>query len=947
MALALLRRLALYGWLLPLGAALLTPARAQTLAAPNAASTRTVRPGQLVIKLKADPNQQRRPGPIDLPSALTATLSRLGMAARLKFPQAIPPDPARPSGIDLGLIYQLTLPASTPAAEARRELLRTGLVEYAEPLYDYQPLQLPNDPLADSARADGQYHLRNIRAYQAWDVSQGDTSIVIGIADGGTRFSHEDLKGQNQLNRRDPIDGLDNDGDGYVDNYYGWDFADQDNDPDRRDARLVHGILVAGCASGAVNNGRGIAGVGYKCRYLPLKVYASTPLGSFGGYEAIVYAADHGCQVINLSWGGPGSPSRFEQDVISYAALNRDVVVIAAAGNTPANLDFYPASYEHVLSVAWTTRTDERDPFSTYSRRVDLSAPGAQVLTTYGLTDSDYIAVGGSSFAAPLVAGAAGLVRSRFPNYNAAQVRAQLKRTTDNINALPGNVNFAGFLGSGRLNAFRALTENARSARLTARTFAPARPAYAPADTLRLTVEVQNLLLPLSNLRVTLTSLSPYLLVRQGEFAAGSLATLGQRTNAAAPYRLAVAASVPLNTEATLRYHFQDATTGYEEDQYETVLLNPDYVVLDANNLTLTLTSRGNIGYDGLGSAIGVGVSYRQGPPLLSEGGLLVATSATRVSDNVRNDQRGANTDFAALGQVHRLPRPPRADQEAEGVLRDQLPTAAQARAVGVRVRQHAYAWATAPHQNYVVLEYRLTNLTTDTLRPLHVGLFMDWDLPAAPERNIATWDAARRLGYVYGATAPEVFAGVQLLAGGAPSVYSLDNASPLPAPVRLSDGFSTAEKWLSLSSGTTYQEAGHPNGSDVSQVVGAMLPRLAPADSATVAFAVLAAPTLPELRAAADAARTRYQQVLPVSPAAARAGISLYPNPTTGLVNLTLPRGPVTVRVLSALGQELATYHFQQPVARLDLRAYPAGLYLVRVEHTAGVATYRLLRQP
>ncbi|OWP62975.1 serine protease [Hymenobacter amundsenii] len=947
MALSLLRKWAFFGWMLPLCAASLTPARAQAPAAPVAASTRTVRPGQLVIKLKADPNQQRRPGPVGLPTALTATLSRLGMAAQPKFPQATAPNPARPNGVDLGLIYEVTLPAATPAAEARQALLKTGLVEYAEPLYDYQPLQLPNDPLADSARADGQYHLRNIRAYQAWDVSQGDTSIVIGIADGGTRFSHEDLKGQNQLNRRDQIDGLDNDGDGYVDNYYGWDFADNDNDPDRRNDRLVHGILVAGCASGTVNNGLGIAGVGYKCRYLPLKIYASTPTGSFGGYEAIVYAADHGCQVINLSWGGPGSPSRFEQDVISYAAINHDVVVIAAAGNTPANLDFYPASYEHVLSVAWTTRTDERDPFATYSRRVDLSAPGAQVLTTYGLTDSDYIAVGGSSFAAPLVAGVAGLVRSRFPNYNAAQVRAQLKRTTDNIDALPGNVNYAGFLGSGRLNAFRALTENVRSASVIRSTFAPARAAYAPADTIRLTVEVQNLLLPLDNLRVTLTSLSPYLIVRQAEFAAGPLATLEQRTNAATPYRLAVAATVPVNTRATLRYHLQDAATGYEEDQYETVLLNPDYVVLDANNLTLTLTSRGNIGYDGLGSSVGVGVSYRQGPPLLSEGGLLVATSATRVSDNVRNDQRGANADFAAIGQVHCLPRPPRADQEAEGVLRDQLPTAAMARAVGVQVRQHAYAWAAAPHQNYVVLEYRLTNLTTDTLRPLHVGLFMDWDLPGAPERNIATWDAARRLGYVYGATAPEVFAGVQLLAGGTASVYSLDNSSPLSAPVRLSDGFSTAEKWLSLSSGTAYQEAGRPNGSDVSQVVGAVLPRLAPADSATVAFAVLAAPTLPELQAAADAARTRYEQVLPVSPAAARAGISLYPNPTTGLVNLTLPRGPVRVRVLSVLGQELATYHFQQPTGLLDLSAYPAGLYLVRVEHAAGMATYRLLRQP
>lgn len=928
---------------------------AQLPAAP--ASTRTVRPGVLVFRLKAAPadaSQPRRSGPAPLPAALTTTLNPFGATARPKFARTAAPTAARAQAgaVDLGLLYELRLPTGTSPEQLRQRLLKTGLVEYAEPLYNYQPLQQPNDPQADSAGTGGQYYLRNIRAHQAWNVTQGDTSIIIGIADGGSRFSHEDLAGQNQLNRLDPIDGIDNDGDGYVDNYYGWDFADHDNDPERlpNPIDLTHGILVTGIAAAATNNGRGIAGVGYKSRYLPLKIYPSTPEGSFGGYEAIVYAADHGCQVINLSWGGAGAPSRFEQDVISYAALNHDVVIVAAAGNTPQDLDFYPASYQHVVSVASTARSDERSVAATFSYRVDVSAPGEGIITTLGLTDTDYAKVGGSSFAAPQVAGAAALVRARFPQLNAAQVAAQIRRTTDFIDDLPGNVAYAGRLGSGRLNAFRAVSEQPYSARVVARTAAPARTFYQPADTLRLTVRVQNLLRALPGLTVTLTSLSPYITVRQGEFSTGPLATLAEADNGATPFRLAVAAAgVPLNTKAVLRYRLHHEASGYSEDQYETLLLNPDYVVLDANNLRLTLTSRGNLGYDGTDPSLGEGISYRQGPPLLAEGGLLLATSATRLASNVRNDNRGNDADFEAMGQVHQLPAANPASQRAEGRLREAQLPASNPPAVGVALRQRATARAAAPHQNYVLLEYQLTNLTADTLRPLHLGLFMDWDLPPTPARNVAGWDAARRLGYVYDAPGQTIYAGVQHLAGGQPSVFSLDNnAAPPAGPVRLHDGFSRAEKWLTLSSGTTNPAAGLPAGTDAAQVVGAALPYLAPADSVTVAFAILAAPSLTELQAAADAAAAGYQQVPTTTRATALAGVRLYPNPTSGALRLELPPGgPATVRVLSVLGQQLAAYYFQQHTTTLDLSAYPAGVYLIRVETTAGTGTYRVVRRP
>ncbi|UYZ64787.1 S8 family peptidase [Hymenobacter weizhouensis] len=915
------------------------PAAAQAPAAPP-----TV-PGRLVFKLRPPYIE-----PAQVPG-LPAALQRLGAGQpQPKFPRSQPPGPDQPGAVNLRLVYQVELPAGASVAAACRRLgLLTEGVEYAEPLYVRQPLLQPNDPLADSLRADGQYYLKNIQAYRAWDITQGDTSLVIGIVDGGTRFTHEDLATQVQLNRQDPIDGLDNDQDGYVDNYRGWDFADQDNDPSR-DASTVHGILVAGCAAAAPDNGRGIAGVGFRCRFLPLKIYPSTPTGTFGGYEAIVYAADHGCRVINLSWGGVGGRSRFEQDVITYAAVNRDAVVVAAAGNTPAELDFYPASYEHVLSVATLTPTDERSPSATFSRRVDLSAPGTGILTTRGNTDSDYVAVGGSSFAAPLVAGAAALVRTRFPQYTAAQVAAQLRRTCDNIDARPGNVAYVGRMGAGRLNVRRAVAEAGQvSAQVISQRPAPARPGYSPGDTLRLTVAVHNLLRPVAGLTVTLTSLSAHLTVRQGVFAVGSLATLEQRSNSAAPFRLVVAAAgVPLNTRAVLRYRLHDAATGYQEDQYETILLNPDFVVLDAGDLHLTLTSRGQLGYDG--PDLGAGVSYqpyRNGAPLLYEGGLLVATPPARVSDNLRNDRRSLDQDFFALAQVQRRAPAARADQEAFGTLRDSLPSLTQGRTVGVRVRQRALAWAAAPHRNYVVLEYTLTNLTADTLRPLHAGLFLDWDLPPDPGHNVVAWDSVRRLSYVHAATAPGIYAGVQHLAGGQPTVYALDNQAPAGTAVRLADGFSAAEKLLTLSSGTRQAAAGGSAGTDVSQVVGATLPRLAPADSAVVAFAVLAAPTLAQLQTSAQAAQARYQQVLEVS-GPRRAAVRLYPNPAADVLHVELPVADTgVVQLFSPLGQLLLECRAAAAPLTLPLSGYPAGLYIVRVLTAAGTSTHRVVHVP
>ena len=912
-------------------------------------------PGRLLVKLK--------PGttPGENLAVIAPVLRVLGAGTLTqKFPHTLPPSPEQPGSVDLRLVYEVVVPPAVSLAQARAQLLATGRVEYVEPSYVRQPQYQPNDLYADSTAGITQYYLKLTQTYRAWDFTRGDTSMVIGITDTGMRLSHEDLVHQLKYNYADPINGLDDDHDGYIDNFRGWDTSNNNNDPTPEDGSRTHGSQVLGIAAGQVDNGLGIAGVGFNCKYLPVQVFPDTGTGVFAGFEAIVYAADHGCRVINMSWGGAGGYSLYEQDVCTYAAVNRDVVLVAAAGNSGENSLYYPASYDHVLAVAATDAADAKASFATYNYRVDLAAPGVNIRSVFGRgvpsgagpIDHDYWYGSGSSLASPQAAAAAALVRVRFPQLTAEQVQAQLRRAADPaLYALPANAAYAGQLGAGRLNVARAVAAiSQREARIVTSTFSPNQPTgYTMGDTIQLLATVRNLLLPISGLQVTLTSTSPYLLVRQGSYPVGSLTTLGTASNATRPFRLAVANGTPppVNTVATLRYRLT-ADNGYQTDQYVDVLLNPDFAQLDAGDLHLSLTGRGNIGFDNPTGTGGLGLGYQQNAQLLAEGGLLLATSPTRVSDRLRSANGAARQSFYELGNLRRWLPGPRADQQIISTFRDSLPNPQRPRSVGVRVRQRGQSWASpAARRNLVLLDYVLQNLTADTLKPLYAGLFMDWDLPGSAGRNVARYDSVRRLGYCYDPLDTRVYTGVQVLSPQPTGAYGIDNSAASGSPIYLGDGFSPAEKYLALSGGTT-RATWATGPSDISQVLSARVARLAPGDSVAVAFAILATPSLAELQAAAAAAQQAYQQVLAAVAPTAGAGWQVYPNPTAGPLRVVLPPafGPAAVEVLNELGQPVRRLALPAGGGPLELIGLPAGLYLLRAAGPGGQLVRRVAVQ-
>lgn len=813
-----------------------------------------VKPHTLVFKLKPTVASKQEEQVLQ---DLVAPLQPRSL--RRKFPHARPQPLKRPGETDLSLIYELEHAPDLSTEKVKQRLLASGLMEYVEPLYQPAPLLQPNDPFANPALPQSlpnQYFLNIIRAYQAWDLAPGDSNIVIGILDTGVRPRHEDLQKQIKYNYQDPIDGIDNDRDGYIDNFRGWDLADQDNNP-VADGN-GHGVLMSGIASATPQNGRGLAGVGLHSRFLPLKIYPSKAEGYFAGYEAIVYAADHGCQVINLSWGNPGFRSAFEQDIINYAAINKNVVIVAAAGNSAGELDFYPASYDHVLSVAASDDQDRFPSFFTNSHFIDLLAPGVRVWTTGNGSDQDYTFGTGTSFAAPVVAGAAALVRQRFPQYTALQVAEQLRMTADPVYEHPNNAPFAERLGRGRLNLYRAVSDTqVKALRAWRPRLGSGGPLY-PGDTVAIVATFHNLLAPLAGAAVTLSCKSPYVTILQGSFPAGAMASGDSLRNAARPFQVYLHPDLPQNEVLRFRFGFADGS--YQDYQYFKVTANPDFVTLKTPDLAVTITSKGNIGYNGFQYDQGEGVVYRQGPPLLSEGGLMVGVSPERVSDNIRNEQQASDGNFSSLAPV-RFDVPPRgADQTASGLMQDGYPAAGQ---VGLKVSYRAFAWQQPRDRNFVIVEYKLTNTSAQPLKNLYAGLFSDWDVGPA-NHNIAAWDSAHALGYVYSLDRPDLYAGVSLLTPLAPTHYAIDNAFAPAGNINLSDGFSTAEKYQALSSPPDqHQRAGlQGKGNDVSDVVGARLPNLAPGASVQLAFALLAGDKLASLQAGARAAQVRYRQL-------------------------------------------------------------------------------------
>jgi subtilisin family serine protease len=349
----------------------------------------------------------------------------------------------------------------TPEETATNLAMQTGRSVYVE--RSYQLLGPEDEPsysqqwsLENTGQTGGTPDA-DIDASAAWGVSTG-AGVVVAVVDSGVEPTHPELDGQLWANPGETLNGLDDDGNGYVDDIAGWDFYDLDNDPTPVgvSAEDAHGTLVAGVIAAEVN-GVGITGVAPDTTIMNLRACDNGACYSFDAATAILYAVDMGADIVNLSFGGPvpedeGDP--LLETAIGYAE-SKGVLVVTAAGNTPpgaipAGELIIPAELPspNNLAVAATDHNDDMASFSFYSPNIDIAAPGVSILST---SIAGYSTVSGTSFAAPLTAGVAALLLSDDPGLGYAGVIEKLTALADHPAAVDGKVE------SGRLNAGRAL----------------------------------------------------------------------------------------------------------------------------------------------------------------------------------------------------------------------------------------------------------------------------------------------------------------------------------------------------------------------------------------------------------------------------------------------------------------------------------------------------------
>lgn len=341
-----------------------------------------------------------------------------------------------------------------------------------EPQRTRRMTSIPDDTYYDLQWHHYQGNDIDIDSTDAWDTTTGNVDVVVAVIDSGVDLDHEDLA-TNIWTNADEIagNGLDDDGNGFVDDITGWDFVDDDTDPNPApdsidndgdgtvDGGVVHGTHVAGIIGATGNNATGVTGVSWTVQIMALRALDDEGSGTDEDIaEAMEYAADMGANIINLSLGAYGNDSTLQSGV-DYAQ-DRGVLVLAAAGNDTWNINtdpFYPACSDGVIGVASTNAADDASSFSNYGDDcVDLAAPGSSILSTLYTDDptndftDDYGYLSGTSMATPVVSGAAALVWGANPTFTASEVTSALVTTTD-------DVDMGSQYGSGRLNVASAL----------------------------------------------------------------------------------------------------------------------------------------------------------------------------------------------------------------------------------------------------------------------------------------------------------------------------------------------------------------------------------------------------------------------------------------------------------------------------------------------------------
>ena len=359
------------------------------------------------------------------------------------------------------IIYVLDLenPSRENVIDTIEKLKAMPNIEYAEPNYNVYEFSEPNDTYYQNGK---QAVLDLIGAKKLWDFDIDCSDVTVGVMDSGIQTNYEDLIDNIWVNTGEIVgDGIDNDGNGYIDDIYGWNCGDSNGDVSYVSN---HGVHVAGIVSAVTDNSKGVASVARNAKIASIKIFNSSGKSTLSYIiEGINYAKKNDINIINCSFGGAGWGSTSVSIVKSAIEAVPDIFFVIVAGNIATSTPqpdndqtaVYPSQLtkdlDNVISVANTTSSDELSSTSHYgATSVDIAAPGTVIYST--IPTSSYGTMSGTSMATPMVASAVAVMRAVNPNISAKEIKETLCSSSDKLSALTGKV-----ISGGRLNAYNAV----------------------------------------------------------------------------------------------------------------------------------------------------------------------------------------------------------------------------------------------------------------------------------------------------------------------------------------------------------------------------------------------------------------------------------------------------------------------------------------------------------